>query len=198
MRACPRCKVRVPKQSRLRWYERVSGLLTRARPYRCLACGRRYWARPSSARTTGLITTKDGAVFADRRGKERGRRKEDAERTIPTDWFELQTDIDDEEPARAVTFKDVIKLSRAGIGEVVLLDLIETDDIACPTTPSRLKALKGAGASDQVLLALLRNGRSADDDQPAAARSPRPLEDESIDRVLPHEGVRSMRAARHA
>ncbi|MCH7749433.1 MAG: hypothetical protein IH939_15200 [Acidobacteria bacterium] len=80
----------------------------------------------------------------------------------------------------------------------MLLDLIETDDIACPTTPSRLTALKGAGASDQVLLALVRNGRSADDDRPAAAQSPRPLEDESIDRVLPHEGARSMRAARHA
>ena len=72
--------------------------------------------------------------------------------------------------ARAVTLEDIVELSQAGIGEVVLIELVEMDDIAYPLTPSRLRALKGAGVSDQVLLALLRSGRSADDDRPAAAR----------------------------
>ena len=72
--------------------------------------------------------------------------------------------------AWAVTLEDIVELSQAGIGEVVLIELIEMDDIAYPLTPSRLRALKGAGVSDQVLLALLRSGRSADDDRPAAAR----------------------------
>ena len=71
--------------------------------------------------------------------------------------------------ARAVTLEDVVELSQAGIGDVVLIELIEMDDIAYPLTPSRLRALKGAGVSDQVLLALLRSGRSADGDRPAAA-----------------------------
>ena len=103
---------------------------------------------------------------------------------------------DEEESAQAVTFKDVVKLSRAGIGEGVLLKLIEMGNIACPITPSQLKALKSAGASDQVLLALLHNERSADDERPAAARRTRRLEDESLDQV-PHEGARSVRAAGH-
>ena len=64
--------------------------------------------------------------------------------------------------AWAVTVEDIVELSQAGIGEIVLIELIEMDDIAYPLTPSRLRALKGAGVSDQVLLALLRSGPSAD------------------------------------
>ena len=71
---------------------------------------------------------------------------------------------------RAVTLEDVVELLQAGVGDVVLIELIEMDDIAYPLTPSRLRALKGAGVSDQVLLALLRSGRSTDGDRPAAAR----------------------------
>jgi len=69
--------------------------------------------------------------------------------------------------ARAVTLKEVVELSQAGIGEVVL---IEMDDIAYPLTPIGLRSLKAAGISDQVLLALLRSGRSADGHWPATAQ----------------------------
>ena len=72
--------------------------------------------------------------------------------------------------ARAVTLEDIVELSQAGIGEVVLIELIKMDDIAYPLTPSRLRALKPAGVSDQVLLALLRSGRSADGHRPATAQ----------------------------
>ena len=179
----------------MRWYERPSRPLIKARPYRCVACGRRYWARPFSAHAKGQTTAERGPVFADRQGQELERRNGDAERIVPTDRFELQTaiDIDDEEPARAVTLEDIVKLSQAGIGESVL---IEMDEIACPIAPSRLNALKRAGTSDQVLLVLLRNS-CADGDRPAAARRPRWSEDESIDRV-PHEAARSVRAGDHA
>ena len=71
--------------------------------------------------------------------------------------------------ARAVTLEDVVELSQAGIGEVVLIELIEMDDIAYPLTPSRLRALK-AGLTDQVLLALLRSGRPADGNRIATAQ----------------------------
>ena len=72
--------------------------------------------------------------------------------------------------AHAVTLEDVVELSQAGLGDVVLIELIKMDDITYPLDPSRLRALKGAGVSDHVLLALLRSGRSADGDLPGAAR----------------------------
>ena len=72
--------------------------------------------------------------------------------------------------AQAVTLQDVVELSQAGIGDVVLIELIDMDDIAYPLTPSRLRALKAAGVSDQVLLALLRSGRSAGEEPTAAPR----------------------------
>ena len=72
--------------------------------------------------------------------------------------------------ARAVTLEEVVELSQAGIGEVVLVELIEMDDIAYLLTPTGLRSLKGAGVSDQVLLALLRGGRSADGHWPATAQ----------------------------
>ena len=66
--------------------------------------------------------------------------------------------------AHAVTLEDVVELSQAGIGEVVLVELIRMGDIVYPLTPSRLRALKAQGLSDPVLLALLRSGRTARDD----------------------------------
>ncbi len=72
--------------------------------------------------------------------------------------------------ARAVTLEEVVELSQAGIGEVVLIELIKMDDIAYPLTASRLRALKGAGVSDHVLLALLRSGWSVDGHRTATAQ----------------------------
>ena len=72
--------------------------------------------------------------------------------------------------AQAVTLSDVIELSQAGIGDVVLIELIEMDDVAYPLTPPRLRSLKAAGVSDEVLLALLRSGRSVDGNESAVAR----------------------------
>ena len=179
MRACPRCKTPVSTRSRMRWYERLFWAVTQARLYRCLACGRRYWARPSSTREKGQTTVDRGPAVADRRGQEPG--PEDAERIIPIGAPAIPA-INDEEPARAATLKDVSELSRAGIGEAVLIELIEMDDIAYPLTGGRLRAptlraLKRAGVSDMVLVALLRSGRSADGDRLAAAQRNRPTDD---------------------
>ena len=85
---------------------------------------------------------------------------------------------------RAITLKDIVELSQAGIGEVVLIELIKMDDIAYPLTPSRLRALKGAGVSDQVLVALLRSGRSADGHLPA------PLQRDESRRTTRSDGCR--------
>ena len=202
MRVCPRCSTASPIRSRMRWFERPFRALTPARPYRCPACGRRYWARPSCAHAKGRTTVEPDPVVADRRGQEPGRRQEDTNRIRPTDWFELQTAIDDEQPARGVTLTDVGTLSQAGIGEAVLIELIAMDDIAHPATRFPLSApklveLKRARVSDKVLLALLHRGRSADGDRFTAAQRHRRSEDESSDR-LPHEDAHSVPAGRHA
>jgi hypothetical protein len=64
-------------------------------------------------------------------------------------------------PARAdaVTFRDVIELTRAGLGEEILLALIEVDRSVFPIDAASLKQLKEAGVSERVILAMVRSGR---------------------------------------
>ncbi len=66
-------------------------------------------------------------------------------------------------PAEALTVRDLIELSRAGLGEEVLIALIEVDRRVYPIDPATLKSLKEAGVSDRVIVALIRSGR----EQPA-------------------------------
>ena len=64
-------------------------------------------------------------------------------------------------PARAdaVTFRDVIELTRAGLGEEILLALIDVDRSVFPIDAASLKQLKEAGVSERVILAMVRSGR---------------------------------------
>lgn len=62
-------------------------------------------------------------------------------------------------PADALTIRDIIELARAGLGEEVMLALIEVDRSVYPTDAATLKKLKDAGVSDRVLVALVRSGR---------------------------------------
>ena len=61
--------------------------------------------------------------------------------------------------AEALTIKDVIELSRAGLGDEVLLALIEVDGGVYAIDPGTLKSLKDAGVSERVIVALIRSGR---------------------------------------
>jgi hypothetical protein len=61
--------------------------------------------------------------------------------------------------AEALTIRDVIELSRAGLGEEVLLALIEVDRGVYAIDPATLKQLKAAGVSERVIVALVRSGR---------------------------------------
>jgi len=61
--------------------------------------------------------------------------------------------------AEALTVRDVIDLTRAGLGEDVLLALIEVDHGVYAIDPATLKTLKDAGVSDKVIVALVRSGR---------------------------------------
>jgi hypothetical protein len=61
--------------------------------------------------------------------------------------------------AEALTIRDVIELSRAGLGEDVLLALIDVDRGVYAIDTKTLKALKEAGVSEKVIVALVRSGR---------------------------------------
>jgi len=61
--------------------------------------------------------------------------------------------------AEALTVRDVIELSRAGLGEETLLALIEVDPSVFPIDTMTLKTLKAAGVSERVIVAMVRSAR---------------------------------------
>ena len=62
--------------------------------------------------------------------------------------------------AQAVTAKEILELSRAGLSEEVLLALIEVDGGVFTLDTDMLKQLKDAKVSDRVILAMVRSGRT--------------------------------------
>ena len=78
-------------------------------------------------------------------------------------------------PARAdaLTIRDIVELSRAGLGDDVLLALIEVDRSVFNIDTATLKSLKEAGVSERVIVAIVRSGRTPPPvEQPAAASLP--------------------------
>jgi len=65
-------------------------------------------------------------------------------------------------PARvdALTIRDIVELSKAGLGEDVLLALIEVDPSVFAIDAGTLKMLKEAGVSQKVIVAMIRSGRT--------------------------------------
>jgi hypothetical protein len=61
--------------------------------------------------------------------------------------------------AQAVTLKDIIELTKAGLGDDVLLALIEVDGGVFDVDTATLTRLKAAGVSEKVIVALVRSGR---------------------------------------
>lgn len=61
--------------------------------------------------------------------------------------------------AEAVTMRDIIDLTKAGMGEEVLLALIEVDGGVFRIDPATLTMLKREGVSERVILAMIRSGR---------------------------------------
>jgi hypothetical protein len=85
--------------------------------------------------------------------------------------------------ADAITVRDVIELTKAGLSEDVLLALIESDRNVFTLDAATMKALKEGGVSDRVMLALIHNGRTPvaapvePSAQPQAAVAPQPQAD---------------------
>jgi hypothetical protein len=69
--------------------------------------------------------------------------------------------------AEAVTIRDIIELTKAGLGENVLLALIEVDGGVFKIDNETLTQLKAAGVSEQVIVALVRSGRTRPIEQTA-------------------------------
>jgi hypothetical protein len=61
--------------------------------------------------------------------------------------------------ADALTVRDIVELTRAGLGEDVLLALIEVDPSVFPIDTETLKYLKEAGVSQRVIVAMVRSSR---------------------------------------
>jgi hypothetical protein len=61
--------------------------------------------------------------------------------------------------AQTVTMRDIIDLSKAGLGEEVLLALIEVHRPVFPVDTDTLKVLKAAGVHPTVIIAMIKSGR---------------------------------------
>lgn len=70
--------------------------------------------------------------------------------------------------AEAITLREIIELTQAGLSEEVLLALIEVDQRVFPVDPDTLKALKDGGVSPRVIVAIVKSGRTPQP-QPDAA-----------------------------
>ncbi len=63
-------------------------------------------------------------------------------------------------PAAAVSVHDLVELTHAGLGDEVLVALVETSGKVYSLTPSDIVELKRAGVSERVIVVMLRQGRT--------------------------------------
>jgi hypothetical protein len=61
--------------------------------------------------------------------------------------------------SEAVTLKEIIDLTKAGLGDDVLIALIEVDGGVFDIDAATLTRLKAAGVSEKVIVALVKSGR---------------------------------------
>jgi hypothetical protein len=61
--------------------------------------------------------------------------------------------------AQTLSTRDVIELSKAGLGEEILLALVEVNRSIFPLDPATLKSLKDAGVPAKVIVAMVKSGR---------------------------------------
>lgn len=64
--------------------------------------------------------------------------------------------------ADALTVRDILELTRAGLGDEILLALIDVDRSVFPIDAVTLKRLKDAGVSERVIVAMIRSARTSD------------------------------------
>jgi hypothetical protein len=62
--------------------------------------------------------------------------------------------------ASAVTIRDIVELTKAGVSDEILLALIDVDRPVFAIDTPTLKTLKDAGVSEAVIVAMIRSGRT--------------------------------------
>lgn len=80
--------------------------------------------------------------------------------------------------AEALSVRDVIELSKAGLGDEVLLALIEVDPSIFAIDAPTLKQLKVAGISDRVIVAMIKSGRTPRPEAVPAGADPPPTSEQ--------------------
>jgi len=94
--------------------------------------------------------------------------------------------------AEALSVRDVIELSKAGLGDSVLLALIDVDRSMFSIDPASLKQLKSAGVSDAVIVAMIRSGRQpqpVEAAQPIVQAAPMPEPSQAAEPAPPPQAV---------
>jgi hypothetical protein len=90
--------------------------------------------------------------------------------------------------AQTVTVRDIVELSKAGLGEEVLLALIDVHRPVFPVDPETIKGLKDAGVRPNVIIAMIKSGRQAPPaPEPVAAEPEPPLAPQPQIVVIEHE-----------
>ncbi len=96
--------------------------------------------------------------------------------------------------AEALTVRDIVELTRAGLGDEILLALIEVDGPVFPIDTETLKRLKAVGVSERVIVAMVRSGRTRTDLQaPAMVRESEPARVEPQVVVIDHHDAPQVR-----
>lgn len=78
--------------------------------------------------------------------------------------------------ASAVTLDQVISLSKAGVSDAVILEMIARDRALVTIAPDQVVALRRQGISDAVIVALLKSGVPTEDSHRAEQPPPPPVE----------------------
>lgn len=68
--------------------------------------------------------------------------------------------------AEALTVRDIIELSKTGLGDEILIALIEVERRVFPIDAATLKLLKDSRVSDRVIIAMVRSGRLPEPEPP--------------------------------
>jgi hypothetical protein len=93
--------------------------------------------------------------------------------------------------AQAVTLKDIVDLSKAGLSDEVLLALIEVDGGVFNIDTSTLTQLKTAGVSQKVIVALVRSGRERPPVQPEPQALSQVVAQQQAAQIAPVEPVQT-------
>ena len=101
--------------------------------------------------------------------------------------------------AEAVTLREIVELTKAGLSEEVLLALIEVDRRVFSIDSETVKSLQDAGVSPRVIVAIVKSGRMPPAAEPVVPerivterfievdRGNPPAPDRGIDRPVVHE-----------